>query len=156
VVGVWGLLVGLIALTVYDHIFADRNDWMFDIADIFLRARIPIIVYKPPSWRFDWDRLYDEVDDETETPTHSWGIGTADLALVAAFAAAVATLPPDSLLAAGPLAVVGVVAGSVVGCLRLRYELLTDGSGAGLPALTTGMVAGLAVVQVPLLALAAV
>lgn len=145
--GVWGLVVALVALTVYDHVFANKQGWMFTLADSLLRARLPVVVLKPHGWRLDWNAFVDGLGDDEDDPDTSWAIGTADLALPAAFAAAVATAPPGPL-ASGTLAAAGVVGGVTLACFRLRYEMLTKGSGAGLPALTAGALGGWAVMQV--------
>jgi presenilin-like A22 family membrane protease len=153
--GVFGLGVALLALTVYDHVFANERSWMFDLADAMLRVRLPIVFLKPHRLRFDWARLYesggDTGDDAGETdaslPDSAWALGTADLALPAAFAAAVAVAPVGGLVSGGVWAAIAVIGGVAVAALRLRWELLNQGSGAGLPALSTGALGGFAIAQ---------
>jgi Uncharacterized protein conserved in archaea len=148
--GVWGLLVALAGLTVYDHFFANKREFMFDLAGALTSAHMPALFFKPPRLRYSWDNVMSE---DVEQQDHAWGIGMADLALPAGFAAAVAIAEPGGLVTGGVLAAAGVVVGTLVACFRLRYEMVTRGSGAGLPALTAGAVAGFLSLQMPLAAI---
>ncbi len=146
--GVPFVLLGLIGLSVYDHYFANKQGWMLLAAEALLRVRLPVLVLWPDRWRFDWDdfaqRIGDSGDEELED-TISFGIGMADLMLPAMFAAAVAAYSGAVTLAGWPLPVWGVLAGLIVAAARLRFEMSTHGSGAGLPAITAGAIGGWAV-----------
>lgn len=152
--GITGLLIALGALTVYDHVFANKNTWMFDMAEMMLKLRLPVIFFRPASLRFDWNQVFDDDDDdggegEVDEPNRNqWGIGTADLALPAGFVAAVALAPTGEFLATGYTVAGFVVLGVVVACFRLRWEMMNQGSGAGLPALSSGAFGGWLVAQV--------
>lgn len=162
--GITGLLIALVGLTVYDHVFANKQSWMFDMAEVMLKLRLPVIFYRPSSLRYNWDDLLgtddeeedDEGDDDAdeERPRDQWGIGTADLALPAGFVAAVALAPTGEFLATGYTAAGFVILGVVVACFRLRWELINRGSGAGLPALSSGALGGWLVAQALLLVIA--
>lgn len=125
--------VGLVGLAVYDHAFANQRDWMFDLAAWTIRRKLPMLVVIPSRWREPWDELAE--DAEVEEREDIFGIGMADLLLPAAFAVALAHTGR-----VGPL--YGAVAGTFVACFRLSWELDNGGSGAGLPALTAGALAG--------------
>jgi len=145
------LFVFLLGMTVYDRAFADKREYMFDLASLAIRLRLPVLFVKPTTFRFDWDDLTDELTggESDEPDDNTWGIGTADLMLPAAFVAALAT--SDAVVwpeLAGILATVGIV----FAAFRIRHKALTKGSGAGLPPLT----AGLAIAYLPLLAATAV
>lgn len=143
------LIVGLIGLTVYDHVFANQNDWMFAIGEGLLRAKLPVIVFAFPRLRVDWDELCEamvEPEDRTEEffpHDNGFGIGTADLMLPAAVAVGVVSTIGAPL--GGLLPVLGVTIGVIVAAFRLRWEMLNIGSGAGLPAITSGALGGWAV-----------
>lgn len=143
------LLVALVGLTLYDHLFANKREWMFTLAGAALRMRLPLLFLAPATWRFDWDEMVDASEDpeaDGGIEDHGWGIGTADLLLPAAFAGAVA-IAPGGYLAGGTAAAVAVCAGILVACFRLRHRM-ERGSGAGLPALTTGAFGGLAIATI--------
>lgn len=129
----WALLTFLLGMTVYDRVFADNKEWMMDMAGFAVNLRLPVLFIKPTEYRFDWDSLLDDEDsDPLDEDDGSWGIGTADLMIPAAFTVAVAT--GESL--AWPL--VGAIAVTVavgLAALRIREKMLTQGSGAGLPPL---------------------
>lgn len=141
--GVPGMVLAIVALTVYDHIFANKQSWMFTIGTTALKARLPVLVVKPEGWRMAWEDLIDMLDitddeDRQRDSDDVWGIGTADLMIPAGFVAAVASTPSGVLAAFGTAAVGIVIAGVVVACFRLRHEMQSRGSGAGLPALSAG------------------
>lgn len=147
--GITGLVVAFVGLTIYDHVFANKQSWMFDMAEVLVKMRMPVIFIRPTSLQYDWDNLLDETDEEgdaeddsTERSRNQWGIGTADLALPAGFAAAVAVAPTGAFLATGMIASAFVILGVLVACFRLRWEIINEGSGAGLPALSMGALGG--------------
>lgn len=152
------LLVGIVGLTIYDHVFANEKDWMFTLGEGMLRAKLPVIVFAFPKLRVSWDAICDEMGGDDDALDDSltemleegrgFGIGMADLLLPAAFAAAV-TLAGGGVT----LPVVGVVAGIVVAAFRLRWEMVNIGSGAGLPAITGGIVGGYAIASLVVIAL---
>lgn len=140
--GVVGVGIGLVGMLVYDHHFANRETHMFHLAAAMLRLRLPVLFVRPNEWRFQWQAIVDMTDDVAEEGEESdvgWGLGTADLGLPAAFVAAVILEPATSAFVGG-LAVAGLcAAGILVACFRLRFELVERGSGAGLPALSVGV-----------------
>lgn len=146
------LAVGIVGLTIYDHVFANENDWMFTLGGGMLRAKLPVVVFAFPRLRVAWDDICDslaadrdeETDDGVFEGTSQFGIGTADLLLPAAFASAVAVTGGGVTLP-----VLGVAAGVGVAALRLRWEMLNVGSGAGMPAIAGGVLGGYAVALVP-------
>lgn len=163
--GVPGMILALILLTVYDHVFANKKTWMFSLGSAIVSLRIPVIFIRPSTLRFDWEDLVDhmspETDDSADTDGETldedaeivsedtaWGLGTADLAIPAGFVAAVATSSVNWLPTPGVGVTLAVVAGIVAACFRLRHEMLTQGSGAGLPALSAGALAPYAVITV--------
>lgn len=130
--------VMLVGLSVYDHVFANRADWMFSLARATVRWRLPALVVLPVgTWRLPWTDLAEfSTDDEDAKVAH--GIGTADLALPAAFVAAVSIYTSAW--------VAGIVAGGVlIACLHLSWSIEHRGSGAGMPPLTAGALGGWAV-----------
>jgi len=156
VLSVEALVVAFLLLTVYDHIFANKQTWMFDLGKTMLKYRVPAVFVAPSTWRFDWDDLADSMGDdrdEEQNESHQvvyWGIGTADLMIPAAFAAAIVANAPQPTPDTATLAFSAVVAGIVIACGRLRYELEHQGSGAGLPALAGGVLGAYLVAQVVL------
>lgn len=144
--GVEALLVALVGFTIYDHYFANKRTWMFSMAELLLKIRLPVIVFVPEGWRLDWDemieRLAEDEEDGAEDELLSWGIGMADLMFPAGVAAALAIAPTGGLFGGGDLIVLGVIVGTVIACFRLRYEMINKGSGAGLPALAAGVFGG--------------
>jgi len=145
VFGVPGMALALIVLTVYDHVFANKQTWMFALGSAIVSARLPALFIRPSSWRLDWDELTDsfgadreDVDNAEDMPNNAWGLGTADLMLPAGFVVAVATTDIAWLPSGGLLVTLLVATGIIVACFRLRHEMLTRGSGAGLPALAAG------------------
>lgn len=144
---IYAMLIALVGLTVYDHVFANRKQWMFTMAETMIATKLPVLFIWPTRWRVNWDELVDSENGETNEHV-GWGIGTADLLLPSALAATVLTAPVGGLIAGGRLPAVLVVLGAVVAAFRLRHEMLTQGSGAGLPAITAGSVGGLVVAQV--------
>lgn len=126
--------VGLVGLTVYDYVFADREGWMFDLAAWTVRHQLPALFIVPTAWRLDWDELADALGgDEDADELLGWGIGMADLLLPAAFAV--------SLVDAGGLLVHGAIAGTLLACARVSWKM-EQGAGAGLPPLVTGALGG--------------
>lgn len=142
--GVVGVGVALVGLTIYDHIFANKKKWMFALGKLAMELRLPLLIFRPDRMRVEWSEIIDTLqeaeagEEDDESDGTSWGIGTADFMLPAGFVAAVATAPSVVVTTFGPLAVVVVIAGILVACARLRFEMLTKGSGAGLPALSAG------------------
>lgn len=145
VVGPWFLLAAMAGLVVYDHVFANERDWMFDLAGVQLDYRLPVIFVWPAQWTFDWDRLTDDVDDPAPI---AWGLGSGDCLLPAAFVAALVAHWTGPALFGVPVVAWGALAGLAVGAFRLREEMATAGSGAGLPAIVAGLVAGFGAVAV--------
>ncbi len=131
------LAVGLVGLTVYDYIFADRADWMFNLAAWTIRRRIPTLFIVPTTARLQWDDLEDalsgESDGDDPDELIGWAIGMGDLLLPAAFAV--------SLVDAGGLVVHGAVAGTFIACARVSWKM-EQGAGAGLPPLVSGALGG--------------
>lgn len=144
----WPLLLAMVGFTAYDRYFADKKQWMMDMASVLVAYRIPVLFIKPARYRFEWQNILDEDGEDLEHDESAWGIGMADLLLPAAFTAAVVT--SDTILL--PLAVGAVVTGGVLlAALRIRKKMLTTGSGAGLPPLTAGAVGAYALAIVPLM-----
>lgn len=145
------LVIGLVGLTVYDHVFANQQDWMMKIGEGLLCAKLPVVVFAFPKLRVDWDDLCDAIADEEEEKEQSeffpdkkgFGIGTADLLLPAALA--VAVVKTIGTPVGGVIPAVGLTIGVIIAAFRLRWELINTGSGAGLPAITSGAFGGWAV-----------
>lgn len=156
--GVPGMILAIVGLTIYDHVFANQKKWMFTLGETILKARLPAIFIRPAAWRMQWDELLesfgmtDEDEESDDEDDGSWGLGTADLMIPAGFVAAVATAPAGVVATFGPVALAAVAVGVLVACFRLRWEMETRGSGAGLPALSAGAL----VPYVAIVALAAV
>ena len=155
VLSVEALVVAFLLLTIYDHVFANKQTWMFDLGKVMLKFRVPAVFVAPTTWRFDWDDLADSMGDDRDEDADdesaeivSWGIGTADLMIPAAFAAAIVANAPQPTPDTATLAFGAVVAGILIACARLRYELEHQGSGAGLPALAGGVLGAYLIVQV--------
>lgn len=132
--------VGLIGLTIYDYVFADRESWMFDLAGWTLRNRLPALFIVPSTWRLDWDDIATGFESDADTDPDeivSWGIGMADLALPAAFVVALAH-------GGSALPAYGAALGVFLASTRISKKL-DDGGGAGLPPITSGALGGWAV-----------
>lgn len=142
----WALLVFLVGMTVYDHVFADHNPWMEQMAGSLVSWRLPVMVVKPSQWRFEWGLLFHPDGEDIAATDSAWGIGTADLLLPAAFTVAVAT---GNVLAWPRLGATVVTGGILIAALRVRQKMLDQKSGAGLPPLTTGAAVAFALVLVP-------
>lgn len=145
--------VALLGLALYDHVFANKRDWMFVMADWAMSLRLPMLFVKPDEWRFQWSDLVESLgtesdDEEEDDDTVTWGIGTADLLLPAAFVSAIAAAPQAALTGISLLTVIVVIVGVTAACFRLRWEMLNHGSGAGLPSLSTAAVGAFLVVEV--------
>lgn len=141
--GPWMLAVGLIGLSVYDYVFADRKSWMFTLGSAFIRWKLPVLFLLPTTIRFDWEKFGDALDgeiDEEDAPEIGFGIGMADLAIPAALVVAIAGEATMSL--SGGIPVVAVVAGILVACFRVSWKMSNEGGGAGLPPLTSGALGG--------------
>lgn len=138
------IAAGLVGLTVYDYVFADRTDMMFALASWTVRRRLPALFIVPISMRMDWEYLaeaiVDDVDDNPEDVIQ-FGIGMADLALPAAFAVSLAQT--DAVV---PL--VGALAGLVVACGRVSHKI-DNGGGAGLPPIVSGTLGGWVLALLP-------
>jgi len=131
------IAAGLIGLTAYDYLFADREDWMFQLAGWTVRRRFPMLFLVPSTMRLDWDDLCESFDEDSAVDTDAvlrFGVGTADLALPAAFAVALAQ-------AGGGLPLLGALAGLAVACGRISHKL-EQGGGAGLPPIVSGTLGG--------------
>lgn len=144
VLGPWVLAVGLIGLSLYDYWFADRESWMFTLGSGFLNWKVPVLFVIPKSIRLDWDELTEamsgeEVEDEDQAEI-GFGIGTADLALPAAFVVALAG--EISIGVSTGIPIVAVTAGILVACARVSWKMANRGGGAGLPPLTSGAIGG--------------
>lgn len=138
--GVVGIAAAMALLTAYDYFFADRNEWMFDIGKGIVNLRFPALFVRPPGWRLPWDGIMEgELGDETDEDLLMWGIGTGDLLVGAAFIAALTTT--GSFMGVRHSAgVIGLVlAGLALSALRLSHKLETEDGGAGLPAITAGL-----------------
>lgn len=145
--GVAGMVALLLGLAVYDHVAANRTTAMFSLARPMIAARLPLLFYVPDRLRVDWDAVVGmaaDVDEEAGEP--GWAIGVADLLLVSGFVAAVASSSVVVPAAGRPVAVAAVLAGLAVAAFRLSWEMETRGSGAGLPALSAGVLVPYAVV----------
>lgn len=142
--GVVGLGLAMVALTIYDHAFADKRTWMFQLGGLILKARLPVLFIRPEEYRFQWMELAEamgqdgDADDGLDESNRAWGLGTADLMLPAGFVAAVAINPGQALAGIGTIVLAATVLGVLLACFRLRFKMLSHGSGAGLPALCTG------------------
>lgn len=147
--GIPGVGLLLLGLTVYDHVFANKQQWMFTMGKTLVKIGVPVLFLRPSALRNEWDDIVamfddsegDGDDDGESEDTVTWGLGTGDMMLPAGFVTAVITTPSDALLVGGLVAGVVCILGALLACLRLRYEMLTRGSGAGLPALSTGLLA---------------
>jgi len=138
------IAAGLIGLTAYDYLFADREDWMFQLAGWTVRRRFPMLFLVPSTTRLDWVVLSKSFDEDTAVETDAvlrFGVGTADLALPAAFAVALAQ-------AGGGLPLFGALAGLVVACGRISHKL-EQGGGAGLPPIVSGTLGGWLLALIP-------
>lgn len=142
--GVTGMAIAIVALAIYDHVFANKKSWMFTLLEAIINLRLPVVFIRPAVLRFEWEDLVEDVaeieedGDDDEPDTSAWGIGMADMMIPAGFVAAVAMQPGQALAGIETLALVAVIAGTLVACFRLRFEMVTRGSGAGLPALCAG------------------
>lgn len=138
--GVPGMIIALVLLSLYDHVFANQREWMFDLASKFVKARFPVVFLRPRTWRYRWRWLIDdELDLEREDDRLAWGIGTADLALAGGFLAALTTSGSFLGLEHGTVVLAAVIGGLAVAAFRISHELDTRGSGAGMPPITAGL-----------------
>lgn len=140
------IMVALVGLTIYDHVFADRRDWMASLGTWTVRNKLPAILVVPLAPRTSWDAIVDAMDSDLEERRIGFGIGMADLALPAAFASAVAHV-------GGAVLALGVFVGCVAACFRLSWKMRNTTASAGLPSLTTGSLAGVIVASLVVIAL---
>lgn len=138
------LAVALWGLTLYDEIAANRRSAMFTMADAFVRRKLPVVFVWPRTWRFEWDMLtdLDDADVERDDRPIRWGLGNGDLFLPAGLIAAVVAHEIGPVVSGVPILAVGMMGGLAVAGLRLGWELEHVGSGAGLPAISAGLVGG--------------
>lgn len=147
------IAIGLLLLTVYDHFFANEKEWMGQMAIPPIKYKIPIMFLLPGSLRVQWQEFVDGVTDPSDDGPRHHGLGTADMALPAALATAVATgTPTTSTLVAAS----GIVIGAAVAAFRLRWWMDEKGdkkAGAGLPSITSGVIGGWLLIQAPIILL---
>lgn len=129
--------VALVGLSVYDHVFANRRDWMFTLARGTVRWKVPSLVVVPTTWRLPWADLAAFTTDEDDSPI-GFAVGMADLALPAAFVTAL--FAHDTWFTAW-----GASAGVMLACLHLSWVIGHTDGGAGLPPLTAGALGGWAI-----------
>lgn len=138
VLSVPALLVFLLGMTIYDWVFADKNEFMFDLAALLTEYRLPVLFVRPHKLQFDWNKhlgFPEETDEDEPLPETTWGIGMADLALAGAVPAALV-----SSTASYPVLMAALVVGGItLAALRLRKRMVDDLPGAGLPAITAGI-----------------
>lgn len=173
------VIVALVGLSIYDHVFANKKKWMFTLGRTFIALRLPLLFVRPRAWRFKWsEALETEGDDgdgdgdgkdagadvgadsdlkEQDAPEvgleeRAWGIGTADLALPVSLAAVVVSSAGGVAAWETQGIVLGILIGVTIACFRLRHSMLTRGGGAGLPPLATGAILGYAAGQLPVAA----
>lgn len=128
------IIVFLVGMTIYDHWFANKREYMFTIAAAAVRYRLPVVVLWPRQWRFDFDELLELDEDEAHGRSYAFGIGTADLLLGSMFATAVYAHWSDAF------AVYAVLGGLALAGFRISQEMKTRGSGAGMPPITVGAI----------------
>lgn len=141
----WILAVGLVGLSVYDYVFADRENWMFTLGGAFVRWRMPVLFVVPTDWRVDWGELADAMAGdmpEEEAPELGFGIGTADLMIPAAFVVSLVSAAPSVMQT---IIVSAAIAGILVACFRVSWKMVHRDGGAGLPPLTSGAIGGWAI-----------
>lgn len=141
--GAVGLAIASVVLLSYDHYFANKKDWMFDLAAPIIKYRLPALFVRPSTWRFDWSGLFSEADDAADDDEHgpvTWGVGTADMALPAGFVAAVAIETNGIVSTFGNVVLVLFIAAVAIACFRLSWRMTHKGSGAGLPPLAAAVV----------------
>lgn len=140
-----GLGAAALILTVYDHYFANEKKYMFELGALIVKYRLPVLFIRPDVFRFQWSEVVDDFNMATEDSDiemdaeQSWGIGTADMMIPAGIVSGVISSSGAVITTFGLVAVGILIAGVVVACFRLRREMQTQGSGAGLPALSTGV-----------------
>lgn len=139
------MAVGLLGLSIYDNVFADRSKLMFDLASWTVGRKLPVLFIVPTSLRLSWDQLAEATNSgELGEELIGFGIGMADLLLPAAFVV--------SLAHTGELLLVtGAVAGTFLACPRMSWKM-SNGGGAGMPPLTVGAVGGAAIASIGVIA----
>lgn len=148
VFGIWFLVVFLVGMSIYDHYFANKKRYMFELAVPLIRARLPVIIIYPTVWRLQWDQFIDSVTaigDGEEDDEDDWivgGLGMADCLLPAGFAAALVAYAGGPAIGSLPLAAVGVVVAMGFCGFYLRASMDRNGSGAGMPPITTAAFVG--------------
>lgn len=149
----WILAAGLVGLSVYDYVFADRESWMFTLAGSMLAWKLPVIFILPEKLRFDWDALTGALSgdvDEDDAPELALGIGTADLLIPAAFVVSLVPVTPSIL---HTITIAAVIGGILLACFRVSWKMVHNDGGAGLPPLTSGAIGGWAIGTVVVLLL---
>lgn len=144
VLGPYFVLVALLGLTVYDHWFANKRAYMFELASVQVRRKVPVLFVWPARWRFAWEDLAMDKDAD-RSGIIAWGLGLGDLLLAGMFVAALAVHWSGPAVGGLPLAAWGALVGLAVAGLRLRFEMTTAGSGAGMPAIAAGAIGGFVV-----------
>lgn len=141
VFGVVGLALAMVGLTVYDHLFANKQSWMFTLGKGIMKLRLPVLFLRPNQLRCAWDDVVASMDKEADDDDEDqvgWGVGMADMLIPAGFVAAVVISPWGVVDSLHLVAIGAVMIGVVLACFRLSFEMETRGSGAGLPALSAG------------------
>lgn len=149
--------VFMVAMTVYDHYFANKKRYMFDLGYVVLRTKIPAIILYPTRYRFAWSEVTDGLADfargdvervEDEDDDLRWGIGVADCLLPAAFVASLVAHWDGAEVGGVPLVAIAVTLAMGVTGFYLWQRMNEKGSGAGLPPITTATMLTFGVVGV--------
>jgi len=137
--GAVGVGIAAVILLVYDHYFANKKEWMFQLVGPMLRYRLPVLFVRPSQLRFEWMNLLSD-DEDDRSDVIEWGVGTADIAIPAGFVTGVAVDPNGIIATFGEAVLVLFVLAVALACFRLSWRLNTHGNGAGLPPLTVALI----------------
>lgn len=128
----------IIGIMIYDHVFADRKDWMFQMASAQVRCYIPVLFLWPGKKRFQWSELKIGGDG---TNIGGWGLGLGDALVPAVFIGSV-TFHYETFYVL-PLAAWGIIIALPIAASLLRI-MIEHRSGAAMPIIGTWCLLGFA------------
>ena len=137
--GVFLVIILLIALAIYDAISVYKTKHMIDLADTVMDLRLPVLLVVPKIRHYsllkETKGLKEKLKDDEERDAFFMGLG--DIVMPGILAASVYFNASDGLLIS-----LSVIAGTLVGFAILMTFVIKGKPQAGLPLLCSGAIAG--------------